>query len=191
MHRPVIALAAVLVSIGTGSTVTATSSADGDAETAFITWAAANSTTVERAACSLDGSVVTCYGLWADTPSNPNWSGVLVGQSTDGGATFLAIEVPTPTAEELATSPDPAAVGATSFGDGTWLVGVDVAAGTYRTQVTAGGFCAWKRLSGFGGDLDDVISIEVIDSEGPQIVEILPTDAGFSSDGCGIWTLIG
>ncbi len=73
---------------------------------------------------------------------------------------------------------------ATSFGDGTFAVGIDIAPGTY---ITPGGVnCYWARLSGFGGTLGEIITNDL--PQGQAIVSIDPTDKGFTSDGCGTWT---
>jgi hypothetical protein len=72
----------------------------------------------------------------------------------------------------------------TAFGDGTFLVGDDVAAGSY---VSAGaGTCTWARLSGFGGTPEELVASVV--ATGPQEVVIRASDAGFASAGCGGWT---
>ena len=80
-------------------------------------------------------------------------------------------------------------VPATSFGDGTWAVGIDIAPGTYHASGGVG--CSWERLSLFGaGDNTGII-------EGPMrpltptTVTILPTDKGFSTSHCGRWTMGG
>jgi hypothetical protein len=76
-------------------------------------------------------------------------------------------------------------VPATSFGDGTWAVGVDIAPGTYRAPGGVG--CQWERLSEFGA----VGTSGVIASDRPTsqtTVTIAPTDKGFSSSHCGRWT---
>lgn len=71
----------------------------------------------------------------------------------------------------------------TAFGDGTFLVGEDVAAGRY---VSSGpGSCTWARLSGFGGMADQVIASAT--GPGPQEVTIRASDKGFSSSGCEGW----
>ncbi len=70
-----------------------------------------------------------------------------------------------------------------SFDDGTHQVGVDIAAGTYRAP--GGSFCSWQRLSGFSGEFDEIIAIEVLEIR--PIVTILSSDAGFTSSGCGQW----
>ena len=72
------------------------------------------------------------------------------------------------------------------FGDGTYLVGVDIAPGTWRAP--GGGFCSWQRLAGFSGELDDIIAIELPD--GATIVTIAESDAGFETAGCGVWQRI-
>ena len=84
-------------------------------------------------------------------------------------------------------SSDLAAVTAGStapFGDGTYLVGVDVAPGTWRAP--GGEFCTWQRLAGFSGDFGELIAIDIV--TGPAIVSIAATDIGFSTTGCGSWT---
>ena len=82
--------------------------------------------------------------------------------------------------------PPPSQPGGVSFGDGTHRIGADIPAGRYRTT-TLGEFCSWRRLSGFSGEFEDIIAIEL-----PQgvsaLVDISPSDAGFQSDGCGAWT---
>ncbi|WP_050995521.1 hypothetical protein [Leptospirillum ferriphilum] len=72
---------------------------------------------------------------------------------------------------------------ATSFGDGTFIVGKDIQPGTYRSR--GGDDCIWERLSGFGGTFSDVIASDTM-SKNP-IVTIEPIDKGFKSENCGIW----
>lgn len=79
--------------------------------------------------------------------------------------------------------PPPVPVGA--FGDGTFIVGTDIAPGTYRAPQPSGG-CYWERLAGFSGELEDILSNGF--SGSPQLITILSSDAGFSSRGCGRWT---
>ena len=71
------------------------------------------------------------------------------------------------------------------FGDGTWVIGSDIQAGTYRSSKT-GSDCYWERLSGFSGELDDIVANGVTDAI--WVVEIASTDAGFSTERCGTWT---
>jgi hypothetical protein len=71
----------------------------------------------------------------------------------------------------------------TSFGDGTWAVGIDIAPGTYKSSTESG--CYWQRLSGFGGTFSDIIAND--NPMGPAVVTIAPTDKGFSTKRCGDW----
>jgi hypothetical protein len=69
---------------------------------------------------------------------------------------------------------------------GTWLVGAQVAAATYRTTATGG--CYWERLADFGGGPESVIANGVVATAGPAFVTIFPGDTGFRSDAsCGQW----
>lgn len=74
------------------------------------------------------------------------------------------------------------------FGDGQWLVTEEVAAGTRRNSDSSGG-CYWERLSGFGGNISDIIANSF--SMAIQTVQVSAGDAGFTSDDCGTWTKIG
>jgi hypothetical protein len=71
------------------------------------------------------------------------------------------------------------------FGDGTYIVGSDISAGTWRNSDSSAG-CYWERLSGFHGTLDDILGNSF--SNSLQIVTISPGDVGFHADGCGTWT---
>jgi hypothetical protein len=75
----------------------------------------------------------------------------------------------------------------TAFGEGTFIVGTDMQPGRYRSSA-AGENCYWKRLSGFGGSIDEIIAGDLLD--GPVIVDIAPGDVGFYSGRCGDWTLV-
>jgi len=73
------------------------------------------------------------------------------------------------------------------FGSGTQIVGRDVEPGTYESGVVPGdGSCRWERLKGFSGELEAFIAGDVVMS-GRAIVTIQPSDAGFTSQGCGTW----
>jgi hypothetical protein len=69
------------------------------------------------------------------------------------------------------------------FGDGTFMVGADIAPGLYRVDGTGG--CYWKRLSDLQGDLDAILAND--GPEGQAYVEILATDAAFATEDCGRW----
>jgi hypothetical protein len=71
------------------------------------------------------------------------------------------------------------------FGPGRYIVGTDIAAGTWRSA--GGDMCYWERLRGFGGGtINDIIANDL--SQTQAIVTISPGDTGFSSTGCGSWS---
>lgn len=73
---------------------------------------------------------------------------------------------------------------AAPFGEGTYIVGVDIAPGLWRSDgVTS---CYWARLSGLSGSLGNIIAND--NETGSAIVQIGPNDKGFTSSRCGTWT---
>jgi hypothetical protein len=72
------------------------------------------------------------------------------------------------------------------FGSGTFVVGVDIAPGTWRAEGTSN--CYWERLSGFSGSFNDIIAND--NTQGSTIVQISPADTGFRSSRCGTWTKV-
>ncbi len=73
------------------------------------------------------------------------------------------------------------------FADGTYLVGVDIAPGRYRTT-TSTEDCGWHRLYDFAGIYRPYEGLYTISSDRIEIVDIAPTDTGFTTSGCGTWT---
>ena len=75
----------------------------------------------------------------------------------------------------------------TTFGPGQYLVGTDIAAGSYYTD--PGGGCYWERLRGLGGTVSDIIAKEFIGhNAGQEVVDILPSDLAFGTRAaCGTW----
>jgi hypothetical protein len=133
--------------------------------------------------------------LLSATPSGP-----IVASATSVPATPTLTPAPTPTPTLPATAtpsptatPPPPTLAATrrpgptfrTFGDGTYAVGTDIVAGTYRTR-EASPVCNWARLRGFGGTPDEIIANDY--SDGPVVVTIAASDAGFQTNGCGTWT---
>lgn len=83
-------------------------------------------------------------------------------------------------------SPRRASAQSTSFGDGAYVVGVDIQPGAYGTLNSDGG-CLWERDKGFSGsDVIDWASVPI----GPAIVVIRPTDTVFRSENCGTWVAL-
>ncbi|CAM3416434.1 hypothetical protein MYCO108962_19320 [Mycobacterium colombiense] len=67
--------------------------------------------------------------------------------------------------------------------DGTYVVGVDILPGMYRSP--GGTRCYWARLRSL--DTSDIIDNN--NSTGPQAVDILPTDRAFLTQDCQTWSL--
>ena len=72
----------------------------------------------------------------------------------------------------------------TTFSDGMYIIGTDIAPGTYRNTGVSG--CYYARLSGFGNTIGDIIANNNVDTA--TIVTIASSDKGFQSNGCGTWT---
>ena len=76
----------------------------------------------------------------------------------------------------------------TEFGDGTYIVGVDIDPGFYRATPSDEALsCSWERLAGFGGTRRQRIERAFVEAGERARVNIEETDAGFSSSGCGTW----
>jgi hypothetical protein len=72
----------------------------------------------------------------------------------------------------------------TTFPDGDWVVGADIAPGTYHS--VNGYNCYWERARGFAHDLSEIIT--TLNNERSGSVTIDSTDVRFTSKGCGTWT---
>ena len=73
-----------------------------------------------------------------------------------------------------------------SFDDGTYVVGADIVAGTYKTAPS--GECYWARIRGTS-DESDIIANHL--ASGPTTVTISSSDGAFVSRSCGQWTKVG
>jgi hypothetical protein len=74
----------------------------------------------------------------------------------------------------------------TTFPDGTYRVGTDIAPGTYQTTTNSSG-CYWDRTDANGGTIANNFV-----TGAPQVrVTISSSDTGFHSDHCGTWAKIG
>jgi len=81
--------------------------------------------------------------------------------------------------------PTPTPPSVVAFSDGTYFIGEDIPAGTYRLRSAPSG-CYWERLSGLSGGLGDIIANSF--GSTTQIVTIAPGDVAFHTDDCGTWT---
>jgi hypothetical protein len=69
--------------------------------------------------------------------------------------------------------------------DGTYLVGSELAAGTYRTD-GSGGHCYWERLRDTSGEFDAIISNQAV--SGPSTMTVQGSDAAVRFTGGCTWT---
>jgi hypothetical protein len=116
---------------------------------------------------------------------------IIISVATSGGNKgndgTVADKQSTPSTQKSTTKTKPAAKFA--FDDGTFKVGSDIKPGTYRTHGGDGSAfgCYWARLSGFSGEVDDIIANNGSYTNGSQVVTIAPSDKGFQTQGCGKW----
>ena len=76
-----------------------------------------------------------------------------------------------------------------TFRDGTYRVGIDIPAGTYRTEVPKElPYCHWERRR--SPDPASVIAHGTADGGTEATVVIKPTDKVFVVGGCGTWMRI-
>jgi len=64
-------------------------------------------------------------------------------------------------------------------GNGQWLVGTDVAPGTYKSPATDGGLCYADTNDGEGN-----INQQEVTPEGPTIITVSKKDKVFKVSGC-------
>lgn len=97
-------------------------------------------------------------------------------------------------AAPTAAAPSQAALPAGQIGAGEWLVGSDVAPGTYRSTGPdeAGGYCMWSRKNvAGGGPLDGIIASDGTYDAGQMLVTIEASDVAFRTRGCTPFAPVG
>ena len=109
--------------------------------------------------------------------NNTDAPAIVTIAATDKGFTSQSCGTWTKDLSQITTSK-------TTFGDGMYIIGTDIAPGTYRNTGMSG--CYIARLSGFGNTTDDILANNNADTA--TIVTIAATDKGFQSNGCGTWT---
>lgn len=108
-----------------------------------------------------------------NTPEIVAISSTDVGFEAQGCGQWLPLDLTAPSAPAI------------TFGDGTYQVGVHIQPGRY-VAAAGGDLCYWARFSDFSQELDGIIA----NGLNPSVVDIAPTDAGFSTFGCGTWVLL-
>lgn len=115
------------------------------------------------------------------------WEGRSLATGTPVAPGPLAATTPLP----LAARPSPTGP-ASSFGDGTYQVGVDIRPGTYRTVVPGDSLgCYWARLKNATGGLDAIITNNNVNAGGHITVTIKSSDGAFQTEDCGTWVRTG
>lgn len=193
------ALVLILIGAGVGYVATNRGSSGGNATTTTSTTAAPTTTTVRPAFPAGLQRVGTTIkpGRYTSPTGNCSWK--RLDQYGDSDANAIASDVSSGRAVVQIDSTDVAfsstscgpwtkwvapATPATTFPDGDWAVGADIAPGTYKS--VNGYNCYWERARGFDHDLTEVITTE--NDQGAATVTIAPTDVRFTSKGCGTWT---
>jgi hypothetical protein len=78
---------------------------------------------------------------------------------------------------------------ATTFGAGKFVVGTDIAPGTYRTTGPSGRLdCYWERLKPTNGAANSIIANNL--GQGPATVTIDARDGAFQTRWCATWTKV-
>jgi hypothetical protein len=103
-------------------------------------------------------------------------------------AAVPAAAVPARSAAPAAPAPAPAGP-LTTFSDGTYQVGVDIAAGRYKTPGPDGNsaldICYWQRSKDDSGEFDALIANEIV--KGPGSVTVKKGEFASVNGGC-VWT---
>ncbi|WP_156349678.1 MULTISPECIES: hypothetical protein [unclassified Mycobacterium] len=107
------------------------------------------------------------------------------GASHPAATVTSTLPAETKTVTVTVTPPPPPGPKTTIESDGTFIVGTDIEPGTYRSAGKSG--CYWARLRSL--NTNDVIDNNV--NDGPQAVQILPTDRAFMTRNCGVWQKVG
>jgi len=109
-------------------------------------------------------------------------------------ATAKAAAAPAPTVTVTATKtvtakpPKPKGPATTVAGDGEYLVGSDMKAGTYRTAGPDGSLCYWERAKDSTGDFDSIIANNNLQGSGRVTVR---KGEVFKTTGCQKWAKVG
>lgn len=115
-------------------------------------------------------------GVSASSSSSPSDTSA----SSPPAATVTVAAAPAP-AETVTVTAAPAGPAGSIKSDGTFLVGADIKAGTYKTA--GGDGCYWARLSDLSGSgiIDNGVGA------GQQVVTVAASDKAFETRGCGTW----
>lgn len=92
---------------------------------------------------------------------------------------------PAPYDAQSVDAPAPPSVNAAyGFGEGDWVVGVDIDAGTYRTAQPVDRMCYWGIYRA-GTNKGTIVANDIVTGGRPSVT--LKGGQEFSSSGCGEW----
>lgn len=74
-------------------------------------------------------------------------------------------------------------------GDGTFIVGEDIAPGTYRSPPPSSGTCYWGRLKDLGSGSNSIIATS--NTSGPSLLRVAATDFAVETKRCEPFKRIG
>jgi hypothetical protein len=117
--------------------------------------------------------------------------GIIGGSQHSSTSTATTAQPPATPAAPPAAPASPVNL-ATAFGDGTYVVGIDIVPGTYATTGPAAGgigMCSWSRLKDTSGNVDSIIANDA--QQAPATVTITKTDGVFTTAGCNTWQEVG
>jgi hypothetical protein len=104
--------------------------------------------------------------------------------STDSGITYVCVNGKPQEKGYTPAAPAPSAPTGTIPGEGTFLVGTDIAPGTYRSGPSRDVPCQWWTQSQLGNDNSQT---GFDSSNGQTYATIRPTDASFHTQFCQTW----
>ncbi len=130
-------------------------------------------------------ALLSLAGCASTEPSGRPESGRLVPTRSAPGWPHVAEPSRAPDQPERPVRPQ------RTYGDGLYLVGKDMPAGTYATTVPSSSkSCFWERDRTLDPDRTDmIIDSDSLDGGAHGLVVIAPTDRAFSTAGCGEWHL--
>jgi hypothetical protein len=191
--------AIALIAIGAGVGYLASDHGSTGGTTTTTASTAPTSTTVQPAFASGLQRVGTVIkpGRYTSPTGNCSWKRLdhygdsdanVIASDTSSGRAVVQVE-PTDVAFSSTsacgawTKWAPPATPATSFPDGDWVVGADIAPGTYKS--VNGYDCYWEQARGFDHDLTEIITTD--NSPGSATVTIPSSAVRFTSKACGTW----
>ncbi|MDT7664569.1 MAG: hypothetical protein QOD04_4125 [Pseudonocardiales bacterium] len=130
--------------------------------------------------------------VWAypDSPAPPSYNQRIATQVDVARASKAGLFGSACPDSAMPPAPAQSVTAVRTIDDGTYVVGVDIEPGNYRTSGPAQDspikMCSWTRRKDTSGEAQSVIAMNI--SQGPTTVTIKPSDGAFESRGCNPWT---